>query len=202
MTLQNDGNDRAGTDLTYEQALALLHRYGGEAPWTRHCKAVSKVADLAGTLLANRCPFDRGFLRVAALVHDIGRYRTHDPVLHGVEGYRLLASLGHHREAFICASHIQCGLSAAEAAQAGLPEQDFLPRSLEEQLIPVLDSIVEMDRPTTVTLRFTSLARRYEGNAAFLASIERSHDRVRGIMEEVERRYEISLEKIAAEALG
>lgn len=196
---ENDSVPRAA--LAYEKASELLSRYGGNAPWTRHCRAVALVAARAAEMLSERCDIDREFLRVAGLVHDIGRYRTHDPVQHGVEGFRLLSSLGHHREAFVCASHIQCGLSAAEAALAGLPEQDFLPRTLEEKLIPVLDSIVELDRPTTVDQRFASLARRYQGNAAFLDSVDRSHRRVRTMLHEVAERYGLSLEQIAFEAL-
>lgn len=187
--------------LTYDNALTLVQQYGGDAAWTRHCLAVSRVAEQVGRVLAEHHPIDREFLRVAGLVHDIGRYRTHDPVQHGVEGYRLLTSLGHHREGFICVSHVQCGLSAAEAAAAGLPEQDFLPRTLEERLIPVFDSMVELDRPTTVQERFASLARRYQGNDAFLESVERSHRRVRAVMDDVERFSGLSLERIALEAL-
>ena len=201
MLFRNGNEGPPAVDLAYDGAVTLLHRYGGEAAWTRHCRAVSLVAERAGQALEEHCAVDRDFLRVAGLVHDIGRYRTHDPVQHGVEGYRLLTSLGHHREAFICASHVQCGLSASEAAQAGLPEQEFMPRTLEERLIPVLDSIVEFDRPTTVEQRFASLSRRYQGNGAFLDSIDRSHRRVRAVLDDLERRYPISLERIALEAL-
>jgi len=196
-----DSAGPASEPLSFERAAALVARYGGNAAWTRHCHAVSLVAERTGRLLAEHCDVDRDFLRVAGLIHDIGRYRTHDPVRHGVEGYRLLTSLGHHREAFICASHVQCGLSAREAARAGLPDRDFMPRSLEERLIPVLDSIVEIDRPTTVEKRFASLSRRYRENLPFLQSVERSHRRVRAVMDEIEGRYPVSLEQIAIEAL-
>ena len=201
MPAQNGTVSHSAANLSYDGALALVARYGGDATWTRHCRAVSIVAERAGQLMAMHCTIDQDFLRIAALIHDIGRYRTHDPVQHGVEGYHLLTSLGHHREAFICASHIQCGLSAAEAVQAGLPERDFMPRSLEERLIPVLDSIVELDRPTTVERRFASLSRRYQGNGGFLESVERSRRRVRAVMDDLERHCRLSLEQIAAEAL-
>ncbi|MDA8099571.1 MAG: HDIG domain-containing protein [Nitrospiraceae bacterium] len=194
--------EHPGTGLSFPAALALVDRLGGDALWTRHCRAAARVAERAGELLADRSPVDREFLRVAALVHDIGRHKTQDPVLHGVEGFRFLSSLGHHREAFVCVCHIQCGLSRREALQFGLPDRDFLPRTLEERMIPVIDSVVELDRPTTIDARFASLARRYPHNPLFLATVDRSHRRVRALFDHIESRYGISLEKVAAEALG
>jgi hypothetical protein len=54
---------------------------------------------------------------------------THDPLLHGVEGYKLLSILGHEKEAYICASHILFGLSASEAIHIGLPDHDCPPNN-------------------------------------------------------------------------
>lgn len=128
--------------LSYEEALSLLHCYGRDAAWIRHCRAVSRVAERLSGAIAPNYPLDAGFLRVGALLHDIGRYKTHDPVMHGVEGYHLLMGLGHDREAFVCASHVFCGMPRSEAVRYGLPEQDFLPRTLEERLVPLIDSVV------------------------------------------------------------
>ena len=51
----------------------------------------------------------------------------------------------------------------------GLPEQDFFPRTLEEQLVPLIDSVVELDRPTTLDERCASISRRYQQDPLFLA---------------------------------
>jgi predicted hydrolase (HD superfamily) len=83
-----------------QESINLLDEYGQGAAWTRHCLP---------------------FLWSAALLHDIGRHVTHDPILHGVEGYKLLSKLAHEKEAHVCASHILYGLSAAEAVHVGLP---------------------------------------------------------------------------------
>ena len=65
----------------------------------------------------NDIDLDFRLLKVGALLHDIGRCRTQHPILHGVEGFRLLSSLGHDREAFICASHVLCGMGREEASR-------------------------------------------------------------------------------------
>ena len=85
----------------------------------------------------------------AALLHDIGRHVTHDPVRHGVAGYNLMMELGHPDEAYVCASHVLFGLKAEEAAQFGLPRKNFVPRKMEEMLVALIDYLIEFDKPTT-----------------------------------------------------
>jgi uncharacterized protein len=188
--------------LCYEDALKLLYRYGGEAAWIRHCLAVSSVAQRVGEIIAPRCALDRDYLTIGALLHDIGRYKTHDPILHGVEGYRLLVSLGHDREAFICASHVLCGMPSSEAALYGLPHQDFLPTTIEERLVPLIDGVVEFDRPTTLQQRCESIARRYEGNERFLRRFSEATTKAKEFLAHLVSDFGISLEQIAAETLG
>ena len=187
--------------LSYSDALDLLHCYGKDAAWIRHCRAVSRVAEGLSGALGPNYPHDAEFLRVGALLHDIGRYKTHDPVMHGVEGYHLLMGLGHEREAFVCASHVFCGMPQAEAVRYGLPEQDFRPHTFEERLVPLIDSVVELDRPTTLDQRMRSIYRRYEGNGPFLMRMQQAAETARGLLEDVNRDFGISLEQVAAEAL-
>ena len=77
--------------LSYQKAQELLSGYGDNAPWIRHCMAVSRVAHRVACLINEKQAIDTRLLTVGALLHDIGRYRTQHPVLHGVEGYRLLS---------------------------------------------------------------------------------------------------------------
>jgi len=188
--------------ISYDEALALLHRHGGDAAWIRHCKAVSCVAARVGTLMTPTYGLDVEYLTVGALLHDIGRYKTHDPIMHGVEGYRLLTALGHHREAFICASHILCGMPRAEASRFGLPDRDFLPQTMEQRLVPMLDSLVEFDRPTTLAQRVFSINRRYHDNAWFLGRMEQAAATARKLLEELDLALDLSLEQVAAETLS
>ncbi len=186
--------------LKYADALDLLHEYGNGQPWVAHCMAVSEVAHFCGEVFGQSHQIDIEFLRTAALLHDIGRYKTHDPILHGVEGYRLLNRLGYAHEAFVCASHILYGLSSGEAAQCGLPRRDFIPSSMEERLVPLIDFLIEFDRPTTLAKRFDSLRARSE-NQFFLeklASAERIAD---DYMEHINRKFSVSIEEMAARAI-
>jgi uncharacterized protein len=188
--------------LSHDNAMKLLYRYGKEAAWIRHCLAVSRVAQRVGEIMAPRCALDTEYLTTGALLHDIGRYRTHDPIMHGVEGYWLLTGLGHDREAFICASHILCGMASAEAVLYGLPQQDFIPTTLEERLVPLIDGMVEFDRPTTFAERCESIAQRYQGNERFLQRFSVAATKAKEFLDQLHNDFGISIEQIAAEALA
>jgi uncharacterized protein len=188
--------------LSYSNALEILRKYSRGKVWANHCMAVGKVAAAFAPIFAEKCNSHPGFLQTAALLHDIGRYKTHDPVLHGVEGYWLLKSLGFPSEAFVCASHIFYGLNKMEAAQYGLPEEDFFPQSFEERLIPLADFLVEFDRATTLDDRFTSLRSRNKGNDFFLSKLDYAQRRAGSFMSELNQEFDISMEDVAFQALA
>ena len=188
--------------LPYENALKILDQYGNGAAWTQHCLAVADSATIISEALKEKVNLDIEFLRSAALLHDIGRYVTHDPILHGVEGYKLLSEMGHHKEAFVCASHILYGLNSREAIQYGLPEKDFIPISFEEKLIPLIDFMVEFDKPTTLNDRFTSLRQRNIGNDYFLTKLDAAEKTAASFLLGVKEKFDISLEEIALRTLN
>jgi uncharacterized protein len=187
--------------LSYDDALKLLYKYGSETAWIKHCLAVSRVAGCIAEVIASKRVIDITYLKVGALLHDIGRYKTHDPILHGIEGYRLLTGLGHHREAFICVSHVLCGVSRSEAVLYDLPEQDFIPHTFEQRLVPLIDGMVEFDRPTTLEQRFASISLRYKENEAFIQRFRMAAELSRNFLDQVNREFRISMEKIAARSL-
>ena len=182
--------------LSSQESVKLLAEYAKGAAWARHCFAVADAAVAVGRVLERNNVIDRSFLWSAALLHDIGRHITHDPLLHGVEGYKLLAMLGYEKEAYICASHILFGLSAAEAAALGLPDRDFVPRTLEEKLVPLVDYMIDYDKPTTLDRRFLSLRKRNAGNSFFLSRLERAHESARIFMVQIEQETGQFVERI------
>ena len=184
--------------MTPDTALALLETHGHGGAWMCHCRAVAEHAAVLGRALARRHPVDHAFLWRAALLHDIGRSITHDPVGHGVEGCRLLSGLGFEREAQLCASHVLFGLEASEAAQFGLPEREHLPEGLEERVITLVDFLVEHTRPTTLRQRFESLKRRNADNPFFSERLDRAQERAQAFMLWVEGEIGESVEELLA----
>jgi len=90
---------------------------------------------------------DRIFLEEAALLHDIGIvfcrapaldcHGTHDYICHGYLGAELLRQEGLLQHALVCERHTGTGITQAmiEAKQLPLPRLDFVPVTLEEQVI-------------------------------------------------------------------
>lgn len=184
--------------LAHQQAIAILTARSQGAPWSKHCFAVADSALVIGMTLKQHRAVDSSFLWSAALLHDIGRSVSHDPVLHGVEGYKFLSALGHQKEARVCASHILFGLKAHEAAQFGLPACDFVPCTIEEQLVTLTDLLLEFDQPTTLKRRFSSLRRRNADNPFFLERLDRAFASARSFMAQIEQEIGESIERMVA----
>jgi len=109
-----------------------------------------KVAQKA-LACAKRFDIDHTFIREAALLHDIGIYLTHAPMIecygnlpyifHGYLGMRLLEQKGLFRHAQVCARHVGVGLSIKDIQEQNLPlpEMDMQPETLEEMIICYAD---------------------------------------------------------------
>lgn len=94
---------------------------------------------------------DRDFVREAAMLHDIGItfcnapsiqcFGTEPYICHGRLGAELLRREGFPRHARVCERHTGAGLSARDiiAQDLPLPHQNFLPETLEEQVICYAD---------------------------------------------------------------
>jgi len=182
---------------SYEEAYSILNKYGNGAPWIKHCFAVSSLATYLANIFTSRCPINIEFIRTASLLHDIGRFKTHDPIMHGVEGYKLLAGLGYVDEAFICASHILYGINSSEAEQYGLPRNDFMPISFEERFIPLVDFLVEHDRPVLLRERFEYLRHRNRNNNEFLSRLDKAEQKAEALMNQLNSQFNISIEALS-----
>ena len=111
------------------------------------------VADKA-IALANAHPelkIDKRFVEEAAMLHDIGIFRTNAPgiqcfgtepyICHGTIGAQLMREEGFPLHALVCERHTGAGLSLMEIERQNLPvpHHDMLPLSLEEKLICFAD---------------------------------------------------------------
>lgn len=100
---------------------------------------------------ARQLDIDADFVREAALLHDIGIVACDAPdicctgdlpyICHGVEGRRMLDSLGMPRHALVCERHTGAGLTVDDIVRQGLPLplRDMTPRTREERLICYAD---------------------------------------------------------------
>lgn len=112
-----------------------------------------KVADLALEMARNHpeLDIDIQFVEEAAMLHDLGIFMTDAPriyccgsesyLCHGYLGAELLRAHGYERHARVCERHTGTGLTKEQIVANGwnLPVKDFVPETIEEQLICFAD---------------------------------------------------------------
>jgi len=107
---------------------------------------------------------DRRFVEQAAMLHDIGICLTNAPgiqcfgsepyICHGILGARLMRQEGLEAVARVCERHTGTGLTLEQIVSQNLPlpHRDFLPETIEEQIICYADkffSKTRLDREKT-----------------------------------------------------
>ena len=77
-----------------------------------------------------------------ALLHDIGRSRTHG-IKHAVAGVEIAREYGYSEDVLnIIERHIGAGITKEEAKNLGLFEKSYVPHSLEEKIVAHADNLI------------------------------------------------------------
>ena len=130
-----------------EESMAIHAKYGSAQHVVRHCQAVAMAAKIVSDELERRGrAVDKRSVIAGALLHDVGRSRT-QTVRHGVEGAEILEKEGADRKVVeIVRRHVGAGISAEEAKRLGLPDLDYIPRTLEEKIVCFADKMVDAEK--------------------------------------------------------
>jgi uncharacterized protein (TIGR00295 family) len=116
-----------------------LRKYGASEDVIRHVK---HVRDYALEIAEQNPSADRELVEAGAILHDIGRTRTHG-IDHAVEGAEILRREGvDERIVRIVERHIGAGLTAEDAEYLGLPPKDYLPETIEEKIVCHADNLI------------------------------------------------------------
>ena len=90
------------------------------------------------------------FILAGALLHDIGRCKSHK-IDHGILGGQILREEGLPEEMVrIAENHLFAGITKHEATDLGLPFKNYLPVTLEEKIITFADNISKRDPVLTI----------------------------------------------------
>ena len=177
MAVQTDWKRRRGfsRDMDYQ---AIINKYYPEDNELRHILLVHSraVADKA-LAIADRHPelsLDRQFIEEAAMLHDIGIVRCNAPgiqcfgtepyICHGRIGAEMLRAEGFPRHARVCERHTGAGITRSQiiAQKLPLPQQDFLPETMEEKVICYADKFFSkshLDEEKTIEQAIASLSK-------------------------------------------
>jgi len=122
-----------------ERCLELLRESGCSDNVIRHCKAVRDVA----VKIARKADADVELVEVGALLHDIGRSKTHG-ILHGVKGAKIAEKLNLPESIIhIIERHLGAGIPKEEAKKLGLPAKNYIPQTLEEKIVCHADNLID-----------------------------------------------------------
>jgi uncharacterized protein len=160
-----------------QMALSLLSESGCSKRVIAHCKAVSALAvKFAEACEKKGLDVDVDLVEVGALLHDIGRSKTHD-VNHVIVGVEIAKSLNLPESIVsIIECHVGGGITADEAKELGWPVKDYLPTTLEEKLVAYADKLIEGSRVVSIERTIEQFSRTLGENHPAIDRIIRLHE--------------------------
>jgi uncharacterized protein len=130
-----------------------------------HCKAVADLAlETASVLEIRGFKIDFALVEAGALLHDIGRSKTHS-VHHAVVGAGIAEAAGLPASVVaIIKRHVGGGITASEAEELGWPEDVYVPVTLEEKVVAYADKLIEKGKraPIDITIEKLEVERKPE----------------------------------------
>ncbi|HJH28374.1 MAG TPA: HDIG domain-containing protein [Methanosarcinaceae archaeon] len=143
--------------ISYGTAVQILYDCGCAQNVIEHCLAVSSLSvrtaeKLSGSGInvnANvnininiNINVNVELVKIGSVLHDLGRSRTH-AIDHAVVGARMAEELGlDARIVQIIKCHIGGGISGTEAKCLGLPDDNYIPVTIEEKIVAHCDNLM------------------------------------------------------------
>ena len=150
-----------------QQALVLLRESRCSSKVIKHCKAVAKLA----LVTAEKCRqkglnVDLQLVEIGALLHDIGRSKTHT-VHHAIVGAEILETAGLPESVIsITKRHVGGGITPGEAEKLGWPKDVYGPLTLEEKIISYADKLIKNSKQITIQSTIKELAKEHKLESA------------------------------------
>ena len=165
-------------------AINLLRMLKIQPSVRRHSEKVAdKALEIANKI--KKADININLIEIGALLHDIGRAKTHG-FKHALIGGKILRERGFSNKlAKICERHILGGLDKEDAKRFGLPEKDFLPLTLEEKIICLADKHIAGTREVSIQERFNRWFQKYGRSKILIKSkkrIEKIQKEIKGLM--------------------
>lgn len=169
-----------------DECIAMLLDEGCKRRVVIHCCTVEAVAK---EMISRIGGADRNLVLAGALLHDIGRSVNHS-IMHACIGAQILSDMGLPKELVeIVRKHTGAGLDPEDVAEMGLPEGDYIPRTLEEKIVAHADNLVSDNR--VVDHMHSVIKLRSKG-------ADRGADRIQALHEELSAMYGEDLDVIAS----
>ena len=122
--------------------IEFLKKEGTPENVIKHCIAVYQKAE---KILVNFPDADKNFIKTGALLHDIGRSKTHG-IRHAIVGAEILRENNYSEDVVnIVERHIGVGITENEAEKLNLPIKSYVPITIEEKIVAHADNLLKGD---------------------------------------------------------
>ena len=160
-----------------EQAIQLLCNSQCPLKVIKHCKAVAKVAvEIAEACEVNGINVNLKLVEIGALLHDIGRSKTHS-VHHAVVGAGILKAAGLSEPVIsIVKRHVGGGIAAQEAEELGWQKDVYAPLTIEEKIVSYADKLIKKSKRVPIEVTMAELLE--EGRHAAAERVLKLHEEI------------------------
>ena len=123
---------------TESECIRILKDAGCKKRVIIHCCTVRTVAEE----MMKKIDCDRDLVVAGAMLHDLGRAKDHS-ILHAMIGADMAEEMGLPSELVeIIRKHTGAGLDQQDIDEMGLPQGDYIPRTVEEKIVAHSDNMV------------------------------------------------------------
>ena len=160
-----------------QEALTLLNSHDCSTHIIKHSIAVAELALKTANIIQSRgIPVDVHLVEIGALLHDIGRSKTHN-VDHAIIGAKIAQHLGLPESIIsIIKRHVGAGITPNEAKKFGWKKDIYIPITLEEKIVTYADNLIEKSKLASIEITIKKLFKEKKFEAA---------NRVRKLDEEI-----------------
>lgn len=123
---------------TESECIKILRDAGCKKRVIIHCCTVRTVAEE----MMKKIDCNRDLVIAGSMLHDLGRAKDHS-ILHAMIGADMAEDLGLPPELVnIIRKHTGAGLDQQDIDEMGLPQGDYIPRTIEEKIVAHSDNMV------------------------------------------------------------
>nr|WP_321498617.1 HDIG domain-containing metalloprotein [uncultured Methanolobus sp.] len=129
--------------ISRQTAINILKESGCNDKVISHCIAVSDLSlEIAARIRLQGKQVDLELVEIGGLLHDLGRAQSHG-IDHAILGVELARSYGLEPEIQeIIKRHIGAGITRDEARDLHLPDDDYIPVTMEQKIVAHADNLL------------------------------------------------------------
>ncbi len=165
-----------------EQSIQILRENHCSPVVIGHCEAVAKIAlEIADNLEIKGVRTDRTLVEAGALLHDLGRSKSHG-VDHGLVGASIAESLDLPEPLVrIIRRHVGGGISDTEAKTFGWPQDVYVPETLEEKIVSYADKLIDHSKRVAIDIEIGKLLKEHKVEAS--ERVRKLHEEITNLLE-------------------